>query len=80
MKYTSGMLCRDKVDAGPDKAIAFFPTTSAAELQWGVWRWASLRSWIDLQRISVWTPEDWKKEYSIIPPKPGKCFEVDIEL
>ena len=77
-KYTSGMLCRDKLHICDRKdEIAFFPLPELKLSNVGIWR--DIGKPID-GGVKVWTSEEWKAQYGLTPPKPGKCFEVDIEL
>lgn len=78
MKYTSGMLCRDGVDAGCDFEIAFFPHLSPTMDEKGEWGWWFIHC--DDDDWYGWSLKGWRKQYALTPPKPGRCFEVDIEL
>lgn len=71
-KYTSGMLCRDEIQ-GDD--IVFFGDGAKPWLDDGLWMPRELGD-----HYPSWTSEEWKDQYALAPPRPGKCFEVDIEL
>lgn len=76
-KYASGLLCQDKDEDG---YITFFCGCNRSGVclnRSGVWTYPKPSP---EAHIELWTPEEWKKEYSLTPPGPGKCFLVDIEL
>ena len=82
-KRTDGMLCNDKAEDG---GVIFYPgcARSAIVLSrlpgWkGIWLWKSHNpdTWGTPQE---WTREEWRENYDIDPPAPGKCYEVELEL
>lgn len=76
VKYTSGVLCRDKGGAG---FIGFF----AELLRDGAWKgdsgfWWGL-GWAARPQYS-WTLAEWKATYDLAPPRKGQAFECEVQL
>lgn len=76
-ELTSGWLCRDKRSAATQTPLHFLYINMQPE---GVW-------WRGIIRMRHWACDDFTKLYDLVDangpcalPRPGKCFEVDLEL
>ncbi|MBE3120156.1 MAG: hypothetical protein IMZ50_15555 [Candidatus Atribacteria bacterium] len=73
-KLTRGMLCRDETCTGA--RIAFAPQAMRKDIELsiaGYWR-------SDSSTWCTWSLAEWKATYDLAPPRPGRCFEAEVEL
>jgi len=72
-----GCLCRDSNKYGGTNLIAFFfggtDPAKAFPIE-GVWQNPGKC------RSKEWTLAEWEEDYDLVPPRPGRKFEVSLEL
>lgn len=85
-KMTSGVLCRD---ATPAQFVVFFTHTTNTKHELKLYGDGCWRDFSDGSNIVfVQSLKEWDEEYQLYdehgkkipPPKPGECYEVEIEL
>jgi len=76
-KMVDGYLCRDKMrdeaGIGLRGTIVFFHGGDDPPYKVGF-------GWDGLWPLKEWTLREWKKDYDLTPPRPGRKFEVSLEL
>lgn len=74
--YTAGVLCRDADDLG---RVVFFWRDDGGKatvaLNHGLWLWQSGGC-----APRIWSMDQWRENYTLKPPAPGKKFLCDVEL
>lgn len=80
VKYTDGVLARDKESVAGHVYIAFFPGFIADEIRLNrnsVWIAKNNRKF---GGVRFWDLRKWKAAYKLAPPAKGRCFECEVEL
>ena len=77
VELTSGWLVRDNPPFPHEPSVHFFfredsPWMASPE---GNWHYKGMRT-----RTFTWGVAAWCDIYDLKPPKPGECFECDVEL
>ena len=78
VKYTSGVLCRDKGNFGGVNYVLFAKGVLAKGLSLdagGLYRRARLSRW-----TRIWQAKDWRATYDLAPPRKGQAFECEVQL
>lgn len=73
VKYTDGVLCRD---TGASADIAFCPGGTKKTVTLSQWLWCGKGK----EGWQSWTLAQWENTYDLTPPRPGRCFECQVEL